>query len=412
MENNLASKRVSRMTGLREVFDVIRTESPISRIRLASLVSVSRATLSGIVCDLIETGFLEETGEQTSTGGRPAVQLSYRPDCRFAVGVVQYDTQLRATLTDFEGRPLYTLETPFYAYEPDAMLHAITGLVNRVLIGGPLADQPAANRQLVVGVGVGVPGLVDFSSGTLVASVSKGWLDGKVAVREVLSQALGLPVYVVNRSRVAALGEHQVGAGRGTKNLIYVFIGQGIAAGIILDGKLYLGSKSSSGEIGHVVVNPSGPLCRCGSQGCLEVYATEAALLAAARARVKADPANPLYQNLDLLAIADLIQAARNGNPAAQSVFDEAGSKIGSAVATLINLFDPELVILGGPIGSAAGEVLLQPVIQETRRRTIPRSFANTRITAGELGTEAATIGAAVLAISQNPIEALLGQKG
>jgi glucokinase-like ROK family protein len=403
MENTISAKRVSRGTGLREVFDVIRSESPISRMKLAGLVSVSRATLSGIVCDLIEAGFLEESGEEASTGGRPAVQLSYHPEGRLAVGIVQYDNQLRATLTDFEGNPLSSLEMPFYAFQPEAMLQTIAELANRVLEGHP--------RQQVIGVGVGVPGIVDFLTGTLEASASKGWLDGRVQVRAYLKQALGLPVYVVNRSRAAALGEHRVGVGRGTRNLIYIFIGQGIAAGIILDGKLFLGSHSSAGEIGHVAVVPDGPLCRCGSQGCLELYISEIALLAAARARIKADSDNPLYQTLDgrldLITITDLIQAARQGNLAALQIFEEAGTKIGFAVSTLINLFDPEIVILGGPIGAQAGELLLGPVTTEARRRTIARSFAGTRIAAGALGTEAATIGAAALAISQTPIESL-----
>ena len=407
MENSIISKRVSRSTGLKEVFDVIRNESPVSRMKLASLVSVSRATLSGIVYDLIETGFLQETGEEASTGGRPAMQLSYQPAGRYAVGVVQYDTQLRATLTDFEGNPIHSLEKLFYAFQPDAMLHAIADLVNQILAG--------RQRDRVVGVGVGVPGLVDFSSGTLEVSASKGWMDGKIPVREVLRQALGLPVYVVNRSRAAALGEHRVGIGKGNHNLIYVFIGQGIAAGIILDGKLFLGSKSSAGEIGHISVVPDGPLCRCGSQGCLEVYATENAILATARARLKADSNNQLNKVLDgklnLLEIADLIQAAHQDNPAALQIFAEAGAKIGLAVSALINLLDPEIVILGGPIGSQAGDVLLRPVIAEVRRRTIARSFAGTRIVTGELGTEAATVGAAVLAISQTPIESVIGPR-
>jgi glucokinase len=335
------------------------------------------------------------------------VQLSYHPEGRLAVGIVQYDNQLRATLTDFEGNPLSTLEMPFYAFQPEAMLQTIAELANRVLAGYP--------RQRVIGVGVGVPGIVDFSTGTLETSASKGWMDGRIQVREYLKQVLGLPVYVVNRSRAAALGEHRVGIGKGTHNLIYVFIGQGIAAGIILGGKLFLGAHSSAGEIGHVAVVPDGPLCRCGSQGCLELYASENALLAAARARIKTDSDNPLYQALegalDLMTSAGLIQAAYQGNPAALQIFEEAGTKIGFAVSTLINLFDPEIIILGGPIGAQAGELLLGPVTAEARRRTIARSFAGTRITAGALGSEAATIGAAVLAISQTPIESLVQKK-
>jgi glucokinase-like ROK family protein len=407
MNNNINFKRVSRRTGLSEIFEVIQKKSPISRNNLSKMISVSRATMSGIVCELIEAGILEEIGEEASTGGRPAVSLSYRPASRLAVGVVQYDTQLRATVTDLEGKSLASSEMPCYPFSPEVMMEAIVKIVNQALAGRP--------RGPVIGVGIGVPGMVDFSTGVLEAYASRGWKNMKVPIRDHLQQELGLPVYIVNRSRVAALGEHQVGIGKGANNLIYFFIGQGIAAGIIIDGKLYLGSKSSSGEIGHVIVEPNGPRCKCGNQGCLETYSTESAILASARAMTKSDTQSTLYQALDgrleLMTIDHILQAGNQDDPLALKVLEEAGQKIGLAVSTLINLFDPEMVILGGPIGSSAGDKLLQPVIREAQARTIARSFANTRIVTGALGTEAATIGAAVLAITQTPLEAIIGQK-
>ncbi len=407
MENSNGSKRVSRSAGLQEIFEIIRTRPPVSRINLAKMVSVSRATMSGIVSELIEAGILEETGAEASTGGRPPMQLSYHPESRVAVGVVQFDTQLRATVTDLEGNPLSTLEMPFYAFNPDSMMRAIVDIVNVALANWP--------RELVIGVGVGVPGLVDFYSGVLESFASKGWLDVRIKIQDYLRQELNLPIYVVNRSRVAALGEHRAGVGKGTRNLIYLFIGQGIVAGIILDGRLFFGSRYSGGEIGHVPVVPDGPLCKCGNRGCLEVYANEAAILASARSMAKAATGSSLYQGLggrlELMTLDYILQAVRQDDPVALRVFEEAGTKIGYAVSTLINLFDPEMVILGGPIGSGAGDALLKPVIKEAQLRTIPRSFANAKIVTGALGTEAATIGAAVLAITQTPIEAVINPK-
>jgi glucokinase-like ROK family protein len=407
MENNESSKRGSRSTGLKEIFECIRSGTPISRNDLAKRVSVSRATLSGIVFDLIKAGILEESGEEPSTGGRPPKVLMYHPEGRLAVGVVQFDTQLRATVTDLEGNPLWSVEMPLYAFNPDTMMHQIVDIVNRALVNFP--------RDLVIGVGVGVPGQVDFPSGVLESYASKGWRDLGVNIREILKQELNLPVYVINRSRVAALGEYRVGIGKGARNLIYVFIGQGIVAGIIIEGKLFLGSKSSAGEIGHVSLAPDGPLCKCGNLGCLEVYASEAALLASGRALAREDKENQLYYELagklDLLSMDLLIKAANQGDRVAKQIFEDAGTKVGMAVSTLINLFNPEIVILGGSIGSSAGELLLEPVVKEARLRTIPRSFADVKIVTGTLGTEAATIGAAVLAITQTPIETVINPK-
>jgi len=407
MENNDISKRGSRSTGLREIFEGIRVGTPISRNDLAKMVSVSRATLSGIVFDLIKAGILEESGEEPSTGGRPPKVLTYHPEGRLAVGVVQFDTQLRGTVTDLEGNPLFSVEMPLYAFNPDTMMHQIVEIVNQALVN--------FQRDLVIGVGVGVPGQVDFPSGVLESFASKGWRDLGVNIQDFFTQELDLPVYVINRSRVAALGEYRAGIGKGTRNLIYVFIGQGIVAGIIIDGKLFLGSKSSAGEIGHVSLVADGPLCKCGNQGCLEVYASEAALLASGRAWAREDKENALYQELsgklDLLSVDLLIKAAKQGDRIAKRVFDEAGVKVGMAVSTLINLFNPEMVILGGSIGSSAGDLLLQPVMKEACLKTIPRSFADVQIVTGTLGTEAATIGAAVLAITETSLEAVINPK-
>jgi len=369
------------------------------------MVSVSRATVSGIVSELLEAGVLEEVGEGMSTGGRPPIKLRYRPDSRMVVGVVLFDNQIQAALTDMEGNPLNYLEIPIYQTTPESMLCSMKEAALQILEGVP--------RDRVLGVGVGTPGLVDFETGVIEISVSKGWLKGGIRVQELLERELELPVYVANRSRVAALGEYQVGVGHGISNLIYLFLGQGIVAGVVIDGQLYLGSGSGSGEIGHVSVAPEGPLCDCGNRGCLECYATEAAILAHARSIARENVDSLLQEavdgHLERLTMVQVIQAARQDDPSALAVLTDAGTKVGFAVSILIDLFDPEMVIIGGPIGSNAGEFLLPPVIREAQLRTLPRSLRKTRIVVGELGTKAVAIGAAVLAINHTPVDAVFG---
>lgn len=195
-------------------------------------------------------------------------------------------------------------------------------------------------------------------------------------------------------------------------NLIYLFLGQGTAAGIVIDGALYLGPGSSAGEIGHVSVVPDGPVCDCGNRGCLEACAEETAIVVRARALVR-ENAKSLFQrvvdsHLERLTVERVIQAARQKDPTALAVFTEVRTKIGIAVSTLIDLFNPEMVIIGGPIGSNAGQLLLDPVVKEAQRRTLPRSFNIAKIVNGTLGTKAVAIGAAVLATNRTPIEAIL----
>ena len=401
------STRVARNISRTEILNVIRTESLISRSKLAEMVPMSRATVSGIVSELLQAGVLEEVGEGQSTGGRRPIRLRYRPESKMVVGVVLFDNQIQTALTDMEGHPLDYLEIPMRGTTPEAMLHSMNEAVTQILKG--------ISRERVLGVGVGTPGIVDFETGVIETIVGRGWNERGIKVKEFLEGVLELPVYVANRSRVAALGEYQVGMGREVSNLIYLFLGRGTVAGVVIDGQLYFGSGSSAGEVGHVSIVPDGPLCDCGNRGCLEVYGTEAAILASARALARENPESLLLQavdsQLERLTIDQVIQAAWQGDSSALEVLTEVGAKVGLAVSILINLFNPEMVIIGGPTGSNAGQLLLEPVIKEAQRRTLPRPFKLTKIVTGTLGTKAVAIGAAVLAINYTPVDVIFGTK-
>ena len=397
------SIRIARNISRTEVLNIIRSEKLISRSNLAEMVPVSRATVSGIVSELIQAGVLEEVGEGKSTGGRRPIKVRYRPESRIAIGVVLFNNQVQAALTDMDGKPLDYLENPMHGDTPEAMLYSMKEAVEQISSG--------FRRDRILGIGVGTPGIVNFETGVIEISVSQGWLKGGINIKETLEKELNLPVYVANRSRIAALGEYQVGIGRDVSNLIYLFLGQGTVAGIVLDGQLYNGSDSSAGEIGHVSISPDGPLCACGNRGCLETYASESAILARARAIARENTGSLMQQvvgsNLERLTLEHLIQTGRQGDPSALTVFTEVGSKIGLAVSNLINLFNPEVVIIGGPIGTSAGDLLLEPIIKEAQRQALPRSFNATRIVTGALGTKAVAIGAAALAIKHTPVDVI-----
>jgi glucokinase-like ROK family protein len=396
-------KRTARELNQAEVLDVIRAEKLISRSKLAENVSVSRATVSGIVSDLIKIGLLEEVGGGESTGGRPPIKLKYCPENRLAVGVVLFYKHIHAVLTDMEGTPINYLEIPIEEITPESMVRSMKEAVEKLISGVPF--------EHILGVGVGAPGIVDFDSGVIEISVSEGWLEGGIQVKDFLEQALGLPVYVANRSRVAALGEYQVGVGVGVSDLVYLFIGRGIAAGITIDGNLFLGKGSAAGEVGHIPIVPDGPLCECGNRGCFEVYASERALLAQARAQARENENSIMHQIVDgdlaRLTIDRLISAAQHGDIAALNVFADVGLSVGYVISILIDLFAPEMVVVGGPIGSKAGDLLLKPAIKEAQMRTLARSFKSTQIMQGTLGTKAIAIGAAVLAINNTPVDVI-----
>lgn len=400
------AKQMARDIIRQDILSAIQSHALISRSRLAEMLPVSRATISSVVAELIAAGLVEEADTGQSTGGRRPIRLRLRPESRMAVGVVMFDNRVRATLTDLAGKPMHYVEIDMQGSGPNSMLQVMQQAIERVIGSVPY--------QSVVGVGVGVPGVVDHKTGTIRISVSFGWRNHGTNVREYLQKAVGLPVFVANRSRVAALGECRIGVAQGIENLVYLFLGQGIVAGIVIDGQLYFGPGSSAGEIGHVSIFPDGPLCACGNRGCLEVYATEAALLARARALARENPSSRLNSSLnepEVLTIAHVVQAAEAGDPEALKVFDEGGTHVGMAVATLISLFNPDMVVVGGPTGCIAGHLLLAPIVREARRRTLPHVLNATRIVAGTLGLEAGAVGAAVLAITQTPITRLISAR-
>ncbi len=391
----------------KKVLDAVRANPVISRTALTGKVRLSRATVSGIVEELIDAGLVEEIGEGDSTGGRPPITLQFQPKGKMAVGVVLLDNNIQTALTDMEGNLLSSLDIPVPNSTPDSMLQCMQQAVENILEG--------VDRSRVLGVGVGTPGIVNLQTGIIALSTSKRWLNGDIHVKDILEAQLGLPVHVTNRSRVAALGECKVGVGRGLSSLIYLFLGQGIVAGIVMDSQLFFGSSFGSGEIGHISIYPDGPLCACGNHGCLEVYATEEALLARAREAARKSQDNRLQTSvggsLERLTIDHVLQAAHEGNSLVLSILRDAGIGVGIAVATLINLFNPEMVVIGGPLGCSAGNFLLQSVIEEAKRRTLPRLFVRAQIVSGISCTYAEAIGAAVLAVSQSPVDAFFANE-
>ena len=403
LDPTISSRDLHRL----EVFNTIHREKLVSRSGLARLVSTSRPTVSMIISEMLRLGLLEEVGEGVSTGGRKPLLLKYNPKSRKAIGVVFFDDHVQAAVTDLDGSVLQVSGETIHGSSPEAMLEAMTAAVNSIREEIP--------RNEILGVGAGVPGLVEFNTGVIEISVSQGWLKTGINVKQYLEKKLDLPVYVANRSRVAALGELVSGIGKNINNLIYLYLGQGISAGIVIDGQLFFGSYSGSGEIGHVSVEPDGPLCDCGNHGCLEIFASEAGILATARAIAREHSETALQNmvdgHLELLNIGHLKAAGIEGDPSALIVFKQVGVKIGLAVSNLINLFDPEMIVIGGPIGSELGELLLKPIRHEVKLRSLSRSIRRTQIAAGTLGIKAATVGAAALVVRQTPIEIVFEPK-
>ncbi|HYE15689.1 MAG TPA: ROK family protein [Pyrinomonadaceae bacterium] len=308
------------------------------------------------------------------------------PNEEHYVGVELSGTALRAALVSASGRVLERFEAALSESEVSQQ------------VARAAAQLRDASPSGVAAVGVGLPGLVNPRTGRVIISSD---LPSVVRgdFREELRQATGLPVVLDNDANAGAVGEHAVGAGRGSRDMFYVTIGTGIGGAIILDGRLWRGASGFAGEFGHITIDPEGVECACGNVGCLETVASAPNIVRRTHERLLRDSTSSLSR-LGLtknFTAADIAHEARGGDDFALLMIERTGRYIGTAVAAVINLLNIERVVLGGGVMDA-GELILNPIIREAGRRSFQPCFESTQILAASLGADAVPIGAALLA--------------
>lgn len=389
------------------LYELLRDNPQTTRTELVHRSGLSKATVSESVGMLMAHGFLTEVGKRQPGRGRSQVVLEFQPRARLVLGAQFTDYGCHAVLADLRAGPVAFAERPFAGGTPESFVDALVACITELR---PQADAP------VLGLGVGVPGLVDPTGRIVAVSVPYGWEN--VPIAEMLEGRLGLETVVANRAKAAALGEDWSGD-RDTvapaHHLAYIHVGAGIVAGFVIDGEPYFGSTGTAGELGHVTVLPDGPQCGCGNRGCLHTLASESAIIRAVRAgaRRHADPAaiagSPLA-SLATLTIPALIEAANDGNAIVQAAVLEAGTWLGVAIANLINLMNPSVVVLGGPV-MGFGELLLDRIRDEVRQRALWDALHGVPIVASTLNDDAGTIGAAALFLKTLDVATLVTQR-
>lgn len=376
--------------------DLIRfTPGGISRAELANRLDISRAAVTAIINDLLASEVVREVEARTSRGGRPPIILEINPERGWVVGIDMGASHLSMIVTDLSARVTEEIEVPFNINAgPTACLAQADQLLKDILIKAGLSIKD------ILAVGIGVPGPILAEAGTVIAPpIMPGW--DRFPIRATLEKLWNVPVSLNNDAELGALGEWAYGAGRGELDMAYIKVGTGIGAGLLVEGQIYRGATGSAGEIGHLTVDENGPLCNCGNYGCLEALAGGQAIARQAREAVLSNKRTILSSMgpAEQLTAKEVALAARKGDLVAQRIITNAGQHLGVAIAGLVNLFNPGLVVVGGGVAQI-GDLFLQPIRDTVQKRSLPIAARNVKITTAVLGRRSSSMGAAVQALS------------
>jgi len=378
------------------ILSLIRKQVTTSRAQLAKETGLSRTTVSSVVNDLLEEGICHEIGLGPSNGGRPATMIALNPNARYAVGVNIEGHNIRTGLVDLKASVTSLQEREIDCRNTRAMLNSVAAAIQEMM-----SDTP---REKVVGVGIGITGLVDSETGTVIFAGNLGLSD--FPFRRALADALpfSVPILIENDCKVAALGERYYGAGQGFDNMVYIEFGTGIGAGIIMDGRIYAGAHGMAGELGHIKLRKGGPKCACGARGCLEALAGGRTIVREVLRETDNSRRSAIWRLADgdssKVTLRIILEAAAEGDPLAQKVLDKAMDYLGMGIANLINLLDVEGIIIGGA-GVYLPESSLNLLRRSVLRGLLGNHLQSVAITRAGLGRNSVIIGAATLALQR-----------
>lgn len=409
------TNRTVRLRNRSALLSRLFLSGPLTRQELARDTGLSQPAVSILVGELIAAGLVVDAGLLESDGGRPSVNLRVAPRFALVAGVDVGETRVRVELFDLAMTQLASADYPLDAAKPDpatVVRHIVTGLTS-------VTERAGVPRSELLGVGVGVSGVVVQGQEATVYAQTIGW-DG-VPLERLIRAEVDVPIHVDNGAKTQGQAEMWFGAGRGARHAVFALVGSGVGAAVVTNGATYRGMASSAGEWGHTTLVYGGRPCRCGARGCLEAYVGAEAIIDRYREarRGRAVPgADEESQIATLLADADAGAAADTDagadadadadagadggrSPAARRVLAETAGQLGAGVANLINLFNPERVVLGGWAGLALGARLLPEIRAAARAHALRKPFEQATIELGQLGVDAVALGAATLPVAR-----------
>ncbi|MES2934330.1 MAG: ROK family transcriptional regulator [Pseudomonadota bacterium] len=369
----------ARSLNRRMILNCLRQTGPMSRVEIVSATGLSPAAVTLVTAELMADDLLEEGTSTITSAGRRPIPLTIKYGARLAIGIKIMERHMVGVLTDLSTRVLVQSTVELDSLTPASVVDAVMQLIERLA--------PAkTDRDRIAGIGVGLPGLIDAETGVCVAAHRLDWRN--VPIASMLAQRVDMPVWIDNDVNAYAIAQYLFGHGQQASTLAVVTVGRGIGAGIVINGRLHGGAHGAAGEIGHMLAQDDGRLCECGRRGCLEAYASEPSMLG-------------IWGELDPAAagrsIESLLGNARAGDATCRSVIHNAGRQLGLRVADLINLVDPDVLVIGGE-GVRFGTLMFDPMREALTQRVFSQLPT---IVLAEWGEDAWVRGAAALAIQR-----------
>ena len=401
MSESFTTVRKALQTEL-TVLRLIHATPCVSRVELAEISGLSTAAITGIVNSLLTRQLLIEDRALKIGSGRKRVGLALRHELASAAGVEIGTTNLRLCITDMNGNVVIEREvkSEMLRGREDVLARTFSHLQEMLRDSG---TGPSGLR----GIGVAFSGAIDAERGTVLSYPRPGQLEQwrNIPLRDRFEQEFGVPALVENSVRTVAVMEKLDGAGRDLTNFVYIDAGMGIGATIFIDGRMYRGHRGSAGEFGHITVDAAGPLCCCGSRGCLEALASGASIIESVKDAIRRGVSTKIIEadgfQPDAITVEMIADAAKENDSLSYRVLSDAATHIGAASADLINLLNPSALIFGGAVIRAAPHLLIEGIRSAIRRRAMERSANDVVVQASQLDTSAGARGAARLMTTQ-----------
>lgn len=378
----------SREQHLGALFEAVLTRGPLSRRDVARLTGLSAASVTKLVKPMINHGYLVENVREAGVPGRPQIPLQVDPSRHHAVGIKLMDGEIVGVVADLHAEVQSSHRMKYRDTSPTGVLDAIDAMT------GILLERTPVERSRLLGIGIGLGGHVNGATGVVVNSPFLGWHD--VALQRLVTERMNLPVVIENDVNTLAVAEQWFGAGSSFSTFALVTVGIGVGCALVLDNQLWRGVRGAAGEFGHMVVAPDGPVCHCGKRGCLEAVVGDAAIAAAMS----------LAAGRRITKVSQVVAAAHAGDPDARRVFTQAGVALGRAIAALLNLLNPPLVILSGE-GMTASDLFIDALRAELERDAFSSTATDCTVLVRPLPDETWARGAAATMLRHGVLSSL-----